>query len=295
MNKLNKSLLFFCCFAATAIFGQGKPTLGVASAVTGNNIKNGTMKSSVRVGLKDTVESLESNLEAFFQQSGLFVLVERKRLKDLRLEQDLNASGLVEKAQAKKYRLAGAKYIVFPKIEAFDSVVDVHKFKLIDRRDENRTVFMTVSAKIVDASTGAIFRSTPAVKVELEQQDVQLRTTQKVLAGKMWFETGKEAASKLVKRITEIVRPAKVLAVNGSQILINRGSIGGFNVGELVACYAVESVFDEDTGEEFFNEIPVGKAVVDRGDERKCFALIKGENLGVNKGCIVRLVNDENK
>lgn len=278
-------LLFSTTFFA---FSEGKATVGVAPVEVSKSVS-----AKGKLGMQDCLASLETNLEARFQQSGLFVVVDRKRLKDIRLEQDLNASGLVSDVQAKKYSLVGSKYIVFPKIDSYEAYNQVQNFPALERRDENVSVYMSVSAKIVDASTGVIFQSVPSIVIEDSQKVEKLRRDQKVVLSKLWSTVGRDAAQKLVERITTIVKPAKVLAKNGTQIMINRGSTTGFKVGKTVTIYATQKIIDE--GETFLNEVAVGEAVVARGDERKCFAMLKGEDLGVTKDCIVKISNDETK
>ena len=72
--------------------------------------------------------------------------------------------------------------------------------------------------------------------------------------------------------------------------MINRGTEAGFQPGVQVEIFAVQAVIDDDTGEIFRNEILVGKATVGRGDKKKSFAKVTGENMGIAKGCIVKVV-----
>ena len=80
------------------------------------------------------------------------------------------------------------------------------------------------------------------------------------------------------------------LAVTGQQVLINRGTPAGFKEGMQVDFFAFEEIKDEDSGETFRNEVPVGKGSVTRADQKQSYAVIEGNNLGVAKGCIVKLV-----
>jgi hypothetical protein len=79
-----------------------------------------------------------------------------------------------------------------------------------------------------------------------------------------------------------------VLDVTGNQIMINRGIESGFPVDTTIEIYAVKEVKDEDTGETFRNELPVGKAKIVRGDAKQSFAIIIGDNLGIAAGCVAR-------
>jgi propanediol dehydratase large subunit len=98
----------------------------------------------------------------------------------------------------------------------------------------------------------------------------------------------KEMASKLSQEIVGFLRPAKVLSVTGRQVMFNRGTEAGFTKGDLVEIYAVQEVKDEDTGETFRNEVPVGQAVIKRIDKNQSYAAISGDDMGITKGCVVR-------
>ena len=54
--------------------------------------------------------------------------------------------------------------------------------------------------------------------------------------------------------------------------------------------YAVQEVKDEDSGEVFRNEIPVGNAQIVRSDAKQSFGMIEGEDTGIAKGCVVKVV-----
>jgi hypothetical protein len=77
--------------------------------------------------------------------------------------------------------------------------------------------------------------------------------------------------------------------------MFNRGSEAGFNKGDTVEIYAVQNVKDEENGETYQNEVPVGQAVIERLDKRQSFAMLSGDNLGIDKGCIVRQIISEAK
>ena len=52
--------------------------------------------------------------------------------------------------------------------------------------------------------------------------------------------------------------------------------------------YVTQKVKDDDSGEIFIDEIPVGQAIITRLDKKQSFANITGEDLGIIKGAVVR-------
>ena len=100
----------------------------------------------------------------------------------------------------------------------------------------------------------------------------------------------KSMANQLSQKVVALLRPAKILAVTGKQIMINRGTEAGFQAGCKVEVYATQDTTDPDTGEIFRNEVPMGKALVVRADPKQSFAMIDGEDNGIAKGCVVKVV-----
>jgi curli biogenesis system outer membrane secretion channel CsgG len=242
--------------------------------------------------LKRASDSLESQLISALNATRVFQIVERARLGDLTVEQALIAvaGNPNDKNAAQALKLAGAKYAFLPQLDGFEDRVEKQRFDNLGRVSMHRELFMSVVVKVVDTTTGMLLPDSPSVQltktetVDMARSEANLESDQLIVA------LAKEMASQLSQEVITLLRPAKVLTVTGTQILINRGLAAGFRKGDIVDVYAVQDMKDEDSGEIFRNEVQVGHARIERSDPRQSFGMIEGEDTGIAKGCVVRVV-----
>jgi len=184
--------------------------------------------------------------------------------------------------------MAGAKYVILATVDGFEDRSETLKHTAIGRESTNREIFASAVVQIVDTTSGRMMPEVPSVQM-VKGENVELaqpggaKVSDRVLAA-----LAKDMAQALARQATAYIRPAKVLAVTGKQILINQGANAGFSPGTMVEILATQEIIDEDTGESFLNEVPVGTGKVSRSDARKSFAILEGEDLGIAKGCIAR-------
>ncbi len=290
------AILLFPALSHAAELSQGEKdtifigALKVQSAV----IESATSKG--RSGeLRSTMQSLDTQFVTALNATRVFQLVERRRKEDLELEQSF-ASVAVDpndKNLAQAGKMAGAKFAFLPAIDGFEDRSETIEYQAIGRAALNRKIFLSVMVQVVDTTTGKLLPDSPSVQLTKIEVVENVRTGQATGSDRAVVELAKEMAQKLSRELVSLLRPAKVLAVTGKQLMINRGSESGFSKGDLVEIYATQEVKDEDTGETFRNEVPVGQAKVVRLDKKQSYASILGENLGIAKGCVVRTVKSQ--
>ena len=241
--------------------------------------------------LKRVSESLDTQFITALNATRVFQLVERKRMKELQVEQAFASVAVnpADKNAAQALKMAGAKYAFLPQIDGFEDRVDKQKFDDIDRVSMSRKLFLSVVVQIVDTTTGKLLPDSPSIQLNKTEAMDMARPGQAMESDQVIVGLAKEMAGKLSQGTVQLLRPAKVLVVTGKQVMINRGSEAGFNKGDEVEICATQAVKDDDTGETFNNEVPVGKARIVRGDTKQSFAVLEGEDNGVNKGCVVRV------
>lgn len=246
--------------------------------------------------LKSALESLDTQFLNALNATRVFQLVERKRFGDLKLEQDFAQSGNVDqddKNAAQAGKMAGAKFTFLPVVDGFEDRADTVEYQAIGRADLNRKLFLSVTVQVVDTSTGKMLPESPSVQLNRVEKVDKGRLGQVSGSAQAVVALAKDMAQKLATELVGVLRPAKVLSVTGRQIMINRGSEAGFAKGDQVEIYATQEVKDDDTGELFRNEVPVGQATVERLDKKQSFARISGDDLGITKGCVVRIVSSK--
>lgn len=279
------SLLLGICMMAgaeEALVKGEKTTISVNDVEVNASILalNKTQGNSSQIEL--VRETLQSQLGPALNATRLFQLVDRKRLDVSMEEQKLTELGQIDpndKNAAKTGKGAAVKYVFLPIIDGFEDRSEVQEYQRIGRTAVNRKLILSCVVQIKDTTKNTILPDSASVM--LMQQGVPEGNTELIILAK-------EMARQLCQKVVSLLRPAKVLDVMGKRIMINRGTEAGFNAGDVLEILAVREVTDEDTGEKFQNKVPVGQAKIVSSDPKESFATIEGEDMGVQKGCVVR-------
>ncbi len=303
-NTLCRSLWAIVTCLALAVPSKGqelakgeKDTVFIGRLKIQPSVEALAKKSGRELELKRIAESLDTQFINSLNATRVFQIVERKRAADLQEEQafaDVNVDPN-DKNAAQALKMAGAKYAFLPQIDGFEDRSETQEYQQIGRSSMGRKLFFSVVVQVVDTTTGKLLPDAPSVQLN-KTESVEMARTGAGAEGsdQILVELAKEMASKLSQGVIALLRPAKVLTVTGKQILINRGAEAGFNKGDVIEIYGVEDVKDEDTGETFRNEVPVGQARITRGDAKQSFAMIEGDDAGIAKGCVARVVQTAN-
>ncbi len=240
--------------------------------------------------LKTVVEKFNEQLKTGLNNSRVFQMVERdlgqKAMQDEQKFAYANVDPNDKNIAIGGMKQLGAKYVFIPVIDSFvnKSATNTRKLDFIGASVSTvkKTIYMSANTRIVDTTTGKVLPDSPNVQVDTSMlpKDVDNEL--------VFVELAKIAASKLVQTTVLSLRPPKVLDVTGNQIMINRGVEFGLPVDTTIEIYAFKEVKDDDTGEVFRSEFPVGKAKIVRGDSKQSFATIIGDNLGIAPGCVAR-------
>ena len=150
--RVAKIIAGISLFIVTAAFAADRPSLGVAE------FKNETHASwwSSDVG-SDLAGMLTNELAA----TEKFRVVERQKLSHVLDEQDLAASGRIEKSTGAKIgKLTGARYLVFATVTAFDSHTAGAggglSFRGIGIGGKKEDAYIAVDLRVVDTTTGEV-------------------------------------------------------------------------------------------------------------------------------------------
>jgi len=291
------SIIFAGSVLYASELSQGeKDTIFIGELKVQPSVAEQAHKRGQLLELKRAVQSLDSQFISSLNATRVFQLVERKRKGDLELEQGFAAVSVDpnDKSAAQAGKMAGAKFAFLPMIDGFEDNTERIEQSAIGRSAIDRKLFISAVVQVVDTTTGKLLPDSPSITVSKEET-ISARSGQALTSDKLIVELAKEAAQKLSQELVALLRPAKILAVTGKQLTINRGTESGFQKGEVVEIFASRNVKDEDTGETFREEIPVGMANIVRSDKKQSTATISGENLGITKGCVVKLMPAEAK
>ena len=241
--------------------------------------------------LKLVSDSLQSQLISALNATRVFQLVEQEQKTGSGPVTDSGPSADVDAEKTAQFEgSAGVRFAFLPQIDGFEDTSEVVEYKATGRASLHRRLFLSAVVQIVDTESGALLADSPSLQlVRIEEKD-HVRASALSVSDEAVVALAKEMAKKLAQEAVALLRPAKVLAVTARQLLINRGSEAGFSKGDLVEVYSVQLVEDEDTGEHFRNEVPVGEARISRIEKSQSYATISGDDSGITKGCVVRLV-----
>jgi hypothetical protein len=244
--------------------------------------------------LARVVEAFDSQLIDRVNSGRKFEIVGRSDLKHQQSEVDLAASGIVDandKNAAQAGKVAGAKYMLVTKLDDFEDSTERMEFKELNKVGLKRKIRISAVGKIYDTSTLKLIESAniQILKKDDRMDDVSLAKNAE-MTDELLQTAVREMAEKISMRITDVIYPAKVLAVREKQITVNRGDGTGIAVGQVWNVYAVgEELKDPDTGEILGKEeVLVGKARITSVLPKTSTAELL-EDSGTAPGAIVRL------
>lgn len=286
-------ILLVPLFAAAAELSKGeKDTILIGDLVIQPAVSERAMKKKRISELQLVSDSLRSQLIAALNATRVFQLVEQEHTATPQPEQDSDpvSDEPSDKNGAQVARKVGAKFAFLPRIDGFEDTTDTVEHYAIGRATVNRKVFLSAIVRVVDTATGAVLPDSPSVQLTRAEEKENVRSGAPSGSDEVIISLAREMAKRLSQDAVALVRPAKVLMVSGRQILVNRGSEAAFAKGDLMEIYSVQNVKDEDTGELFRNEVPVGQATISRLEKNQSYATINGDDSGITKGCVVRFV-----
>jgi len=288
-----KPILVLILLLAASLAHADKPTLAISPVNVSPAIDMTALQGEAKVALSRVVDALPAQLVDAFGQTGKFNVISRTDLPPVIEEQILGQSGNVSAASsARQGEIEGASYVLVVGLIDFNLFAESARFVAISRDQRRAQLTLTAVARIYDSTTGALLASAIDGVTERDfQQYFAFADREGDLEQLIYTQAAGALARELVVSLVNDLFPAKVVAKTGDQITINRGHATEFNPqGARLAIFAIgEEMTDPDTGESLGKEeIYLGSAVIIRMDERTSIAKL-GEDLGVERGHIVRV------
>ncbi len=233
--------------------------------------------SGLWVGFRPHKREISAALVELFTtalvERGSVRVFERKRLEAIMKEQNLSMSGNVDPATAVKIgKLIGVQYILTGKItrfaykgKSFDAFFKVG-FKFKNKKLEGR-----LDIRLIRTDTGEVVYVDKGMG-EKKFMNLRIATIgggtdyDETMVNDIFEPIVEQMADKLSKRVQELkieapemkVKEGKVIAVKGSTVFINMGSLKGVNEGDVFTIKKKgEVLIDPDTGEELGAEMTV--------------------------------------
>lgn len=277
---------FLIVWTAQTAFAQ-KKTLCVGPIVSIPTIQTKAARAGKTLELNQVLQALDSTLVDQLNGTRKFDVVARKSaLSSIMEEQDLGDSGIVDPATAARImKVAGAQYILMTTVTDFVHGTENIKFEGIGVEAKREAVRVNCSVQIYDTTSGKLLES-----ARFRGTDVLTKGKQAAVSGgETLTRITDKLAADIMNKVINVIYPARVIAVLGDQVTINRGAGTGIAVGQSWGVYAQgEVLIDPDTGENLgSNEAQVGLVTIKRVEAKLSFAEAV-ENNGIEKLAIVR-------
>jgi curli biogenesis system outer membrane secretion channel CsgG len=270
-----------------------KPTLAVANVRATPSLMTSLQAAKKLNSLNRVMDALNVQLLDRFNATRKFTVVARGDLPEVIREQEMAGSGNVnpnDPNAAQAGQLTAAKYLVVTTIDDFEDATETMNFSQLGRAGVARWLRLSATAKIYDASSGALVESAQ-VETELRNSRLDMaelkRNAERTDA--LLAQLARETAKKITAQVVDVTFPIRVLVKREKQVTINRGEGGGIKLGQFWNVFALgEDLVDPDTGESLGREeVLVGKVRVINVRPRTATAEIL-EDLGIVKGAVLR-------
>lgn len=286
-----------CLIAGATAWGQQLDTIGISPVKANPSVERAARTAGKSLSLERVIEALDGQLQSAVHNTRRFEVVARSDLDSVFLEQAFAESGNVaagDESAAASFRIRGAKYVLVAGIDDFQDYEETATFEGLGQTVSRRVIRFSAVARIFDSSTGSLLET---ANFQIRNEDLD-RAMSRVrsdgqLSDELLVAITRMMAEKIAVRVVDVIFPARVIAITGQQITINRGDGAGIQSGEVWEVFALgEEMVDPDTGISFGQEeIMVGKVRVNRVNPRFSTAEIV-DNAGIERGAILRRVEN---
>ena len=183
-----------------------------------------------------------------------------------------------------------ADYLLVPVIDDFQDYVERATFSALGTVAEKRKIRLGMVARIYDTETSKLVEST---NFQLDNRHVEQLLQQTAKSGEysdeLLRQIAQEMAGQIANRVVDVIFPARIIALSGPQVTLNRGDGTGIAVDQVWDVFALgEELIDPDTGESLGrSEVKVGQVRIDRITPRFSTATVL-EDYGIDKDAVVR-------
>jgi curli biogenesis system outer membrane secretion channel CsgG len=290
---MTKTILIACLlFAALAdrAFAAQEPAAGAMKTLAVGKVKANQSVVAAAAAKKESLdrmlESLDGQIVSAIQQTRKFTLLARS-----------DAGSLVEEAAAtgKPFSFGAADYLLILTIDDFQDLVETAKFASLGKEMRKRQIRFSAVGKIYDVKTNKIIETANFQEQlsDIGQGGSNIKgdgdSSDSLLVG-----LTRIISEKIAQRVVDVVYPARIVGKTGKVITINRGDGTGIAKDQTWEAFALgDELKDPDTGASLGREeISVGKVRVTRVNPTLSQAAIVGEDLGVDRGAILRRVDE---
>jgi curli biogenesis system outer membrane secretion channel CsgG len=230
-------------------------------------------------------QALDGQLTSAFQQTRKFSILARS-----------DADALIEEAGAtgRTFDFGDADYLLVVTVDDFQDFIQTATFASIGKTATKRVIRFAAVGKLYDAKTNKLIETANFQEQNLDTEEVLANSASAggELSDSLLLALTRRMSEKIAERISDVAYPARILAKTGGVVTINRGDGTGIAAGQLWEVFALgEELVDPDTGVSLGREeMSVGQVRIQRVTARTAQGQIVGEDLGIDRGAVVRRV-----
>jgi hypothetical protein len=168
-------------------------------------------------------------------------------------------------------------------------------FAAIGKSATKRVIRFAAVAKLYETKTNKLIETANLQEQNLDTEEELVLATSSggALSDSLLLALTRRLSEKVAQRIADFAFPAKILAKTGNIVTINRGEGTGIAPGQLWEVFALGAeLIDPDTGAALGREeLSIGKIRIQRVTARTAQGEVSGEDLGIDRGAIVRRID----
>lgn len=271
--------------AATPVATPGIKTIGIAKVKATPAILANAAGADRKNSVDRMTQALDGQLISAVQQTRKFTVLARS-----------DSDALIEEAGAtgKSFSFGEANYLLVVTVDDFQDFIQTATFAALGKTATKRVIRFSAIGKIYETKTNKLIESANFQEQNLDTEELLANSASAggELSDALLLSLTRRMSEQIAQRVADVIYPAKIMAKTGKVVTLNRGDGTAIAVGQLWEVFALgEEMTDPDTGASLGREeVSVGKVRITRVTAKTSQAEINGEDLGIDKGAIVRRV-----
>ncbi|MGF1485145.1 MAG: CsgG/HfaB family protein [Opitutales bacterium] len=247
------------------------------------------------ISLQRVADSMGQQLIDRVHNTRKFKVVSRSDLETMLKEQELQQvfADPTDTQVAQAFKMAGCKYALITTIDDFQDIQQQLRAEGGQVLATKRIVRLSAVAKIYDTTDFTLLETANFQMTNKDAEEAQFGVIgDGDDSDALLTIMAREMSYKAANRVLDVIFPAKVIAMTGSVVTINRGDGTGIQEGQVWNVYALgEALIDPDTGESLgAEEVLMGKVEVIGVTPKFARAKVL-EDYGVDKLQVLRLAD----
>ncbi len=261
-------------------------TLALAKVKTNSAVLTNASATARKNSIDRMSQALDGQLISSVQQTRKFTVLARS-----------DSDALIEEnaAAGQAFAFGKSDLTLVVTIDDFQDFTQTATFASIGKTATKRVIRFSAVAKLYESATNKLVETANFQEqtLDTEEELANSSATGGELSDALLISLTRRMSEKIAQRVADVAFPARILAKTGKIVTINRGDGTGISVGQLWEVYALGAeLIDPDTGASLGREeVPVGRIRIQRVTPRTTQAEINGEDLGIDRGAIVRRVD----